>query len=922
MSEQTTSAPASTVRGNAATDLTVDDHAAADPVELVTFTLDGREVSAPKGEMLIAAAERVGTFIPRFCYHPRMKSVGVCRMCLVEVSGPRGASLQPSCFIEVQAGASVVTDSQKVKKAQDGVLEFLLINHPLDCPVCDKGGECPLQDQTLAYGPGESRFVEEKRHFEKPIPISELVLLDRERCIQCSRCTRFADEVAGEAQIDFIGRAELLEVNTFPEMPFTSYFSGNTVQICPVGALTAAPYRFAARPWDLDQVESTCTTCAVGCRVAVQSSSNRVTRLLGIDADPVNHGWLCDKGRFAFESVNREDRLTDPLVRKDGALVPVSWHEALHEVAKGMKAAMAKGGPEAIGVMGGARLTNEGAYTWAKLAKGVLGTDSVDAQMGDGLPAEVVVGLPRATIDQAAAADTVIVLSGDLREELPVLFLRLRSAVVDGGVSLVELAPQATAITPYAKASLRYGPGQAVALAQALIDGTQPVPGSADPDGLAEARRLSGAGNVVVVIGRPSLGEDGVLVAEAAQVLARALPGARFLSGLRRGNVHGALDMGLAPGLLPGRVTLDAGREWFGHAWGSVPAARGRDTSAMLAASADDPADGPRLHTLVVLGADPLTDFPDRRLAARALDGARFVVAVASSPGPVTERADVVLPAAAAHERPGTTTNIEGRISRLGQKLVPPGQAWPDWMIAAELAVHLGGDLGLDSVSDVWDEVERLAPAYRGISRALLDAPGAADGVVAPLRASAVSISRRAPSAPLDPIAFPGVESVERQGAPPRAGLAEPPTAGRGELPSGGVEPTGDEPARPVVLAGPVDLAVPRVAPTDRYSLRLVATRALYDLGDAVSSVPALAGLVATAPLRVNPQDLDELGIANGGSVRVRTASASAVLTAAPDASLPRKVVAADFNVPLDEGTIADLIEVGGPVIELRMETP
>ena len=215
----------------------------------------------------------------------------------------------------------VATDSDKVKKAQDGVLEFLLINHPLDCPVCDKGGECPLQDQTLAYGPGETRFVEEKRHFEKPIPISELVLLDRERCIQCSRCTRFADEVAGEAQIDFVGRGEQLEVATFPELPFTSYFSGNTVQICPVGALTATPYRFTARPWDLDQVESTCTTCSVGCRVAVQSSANRVTRLLGIDADPVNHGWLCDKGRFAFEAVNSEDRLTEPLVRKDGALV-------------------------------------------------------------------------------------------------------------------------------------------------------------------------------------------------------------------------------------------------------------------------------------------------------------------------------------------------------------------------------------------------------------------------------------------------------------------------------------------------------------------------------------------------------------------------------------------------------------------------
>ncbi|MGO8870481.1 MAG: NADH-quinone oxidoreductase subunit NuoG [Acidimicrobiales bacterium] len=893
---------------------------AAPPVETVTFTLDGREVTATKGEMLIAAAEQAGAFIPRFCYHPRMKSVGMCRMCLVEVSGPRGASLQPSCFVEVQAGSDVVTNSDKVKKAQDGVLEFLLINHPLDCPVCDKGGECPLQDQTLAYGPGESRFVEEKRHFEKPIPISELVLLDRERCIQCSRCTRFAAEVAGEAQIDFIGRGERLEVNTFPELPFTSYFSGNTVQICPVGALTAAPYRFAARPWDLDQVESTCTTCSVGCRVAVQSSSNRVTRLLGIDADPVNHGWLCDKGRFAFDAVNREDRLTEPLVRKDGELVATSWHEALGTVARGLKAARAKGGPASIGVIGGSRLTNEGAYAWAKLAKGILGTDSVDAQLGDGLPAEMLVGLPRATIDETASADTVVVLSGDVREEVPVLFLRLRSAIVDGGLSVVELSPRATALTPYAAAPLRYVPGEAAQLARALVSATEPVPAGCDADALAEGRRLAGAGNVVVVVGRPSLAEDGALVADAAQTLAAALPGARFLPVLRRGNVHGALDMGLAPGLLPGRVTLEGGRDWFGHAWGSVPDARGRDTAGILAAAADEPADGPRLHTLVLLGADPLSDFPDRRLAERALDGAEFVVAVASAPGTVTGRADVVLPAAEAHERPGTTTNIEGRISRLGQKLVPPGQAWPDWMVAAELAVHLDGDLGLDSVGEVWDEIERLAPSHRGITRAVLEGRGAADGVVAPLRASAVSLSRR--HAPLlDPIAFPGVESVERQGAPARAGLAETPSA------SVGLPPVADDrpeaaPPRPAPVSGPLELAVPHVAPNDSYSLRLVASRVLYDRGAAVGAVPALDALVSLAPLRANPHDLDELGVVAGGSVRLRTASTSAVLTVFPDDSLPRKVVAVDFNVPLDDGTAADLIDVDGPVVELRMETP
>ena len=517
-------------------------------------------------------------------------------MCLVEVSGPAGASLQPSCYVEVQAGSEVVTDSDKVKKAQDGVLEFLLVNHPLDCPVCDKGGECPLQDQTLAYGPGESRFVEEKRHFEKPIPISELVLLDRERCIQCSRCTRFADEVAGEAQIDFIGRGEQLEVNTFPELPFTSYFSGNTVQICPVGALTAAPYRFAARPWDLDQVESTCTTCAVGCRVAVQSSSNRVTRLLGIDADPVNHGWLCDKGRFAFDAVNSDDRLVEPLVRKDG---DAGAGLVARGAGRGGRRARGRpptdGGAEAVGVIGGARLTNEGAYAWAKLAKGVLGTDSVDAQLGDGLPAELVLGLPRATIDQAASADTVIVLSGDVREELPILFLRLRV----GHRRRRPLAGRAVA-----PGHLAHPLRQGVAALRAGR-GHRPWPGPSStrrhrarhpsiPTRWPRPGGWPAPGSVVVVAGRPSLAEDGALVAEAAQVLAGALPGARFLPALRRGNVNGALDMGLAPGLLPGRVTLDAGPRLVHRRRGARSrAARGRDTEGILRAAAGDPDAGP-----------------------------------------------------------------------------------------------------------------------------------------------------------------------------------------------------------------------------------------------------------------------------------------------------------------------------------------
>ena len=922
------------------------------PIDAVPFTLDGRPATARPGEMLISAAERAGTYIPRFCYHPRMEPVGMCRMCLVEVSGPRGATLQPSCFVAVTEGMEVDTASAKVKKAQDGVLELLLVNHPLDCPVCDKGGECPLQDQTLAYGPGESRFVEEKRHFEKPVAISELVLLDRERCIQCARCTRFAEEVAGEAQIDFAGRGEHVEVATFPGQPFTSYFSGNTVQICPVGALTATPYRFTARPWDLEQVESTCTTCALGCRVAVQSSADRLTRLLGIDSDPVNQGWLCDKGRFVFEAVNGTGgtggadgangtgsstaRLSEPMVRKDGELVAVGWSEALAAAAEGLSAARSAGGPGALALVGGARSTNEGAYAWARLAKAVLGTDSVDAQLGDGLPAELVLSLPRATIDEACAAPVVVVLAGDVREELPVLYLRLRRAALDGPGALVELAPGATSLTPYAAASLLVRPGDAPLLVRALTGDdsaaaalrSHPEGPAADDGALARARELlaprgpagEGGAGVVVVLGRPSMAEHEGVVAEAARVLAEALPGARFLPALRRGNVHGALDMGLAPGLLPGRVALDDGREWFTEAWGSVPAERGLDATGILTSMAAG--DG-GVRALVVLGADPAADFPDTELAARALERADFVVAVAGHPSGATERADVVLPAAVAHERGGTTTSTEGRVSRLAPKVVPPGEAWPDWMIAAELAAELGADLGFTGIEELWAEIARLAPAYAGLTAAVLESTAGRDGLVVPL--GPAGGAGRVPE-PIDPIALPGVESVERQGAPPRIGLAEPPAIDE-RAPS-------DRPAAPPppsladrVRAG----AAPHVEPVDSYSLRLVSGRRLYDTGSAMSASPSLRALVPAAEVRANPYDLDRLGLTTGDPVRVRSARGSLVLPARADASLPRGVAAVDFGLPLPAGgaagspavpnAAAALIDPAAAVTDVRLES-
>ncbi|HUQ39106.1 MAG TPA: NADH-quinone oxidoreductase subunit NuoG [Acidimicrobiales bacterium] len=879
----------------------------------VTVTVDGRTVDVPEGELMIQAAERAGVYIPRFCYHPRLAPVGMCRMCLVQVQGPPGRLiLEPSCFKKVADGMVIMTQntSPAAKKAQEGVLEFLLLNHPLDCPVCDRGGECPLQDQTMAHGPGETRMVEEKRHWEKPIPLSDLVLLDRERCIQCARCTRFAEEIAGDPLIDFVERGGHTEVNTFPGEPFASYFSGNTVQICPVGALTATPYRFKARPWDLEQVESTCTSCAVGCRIAVQSSTNRLTRYLGLDSDPVNQGWLCDKGRFDFESVNHEARLASPLVRKGDQLVEVGWAEALDAAARGLGDAASIHGAAAVAVIGGARLANEGAYAWAKLAKSVLGTDSVDAQLGDGLPAELVLGLPRATIDDACAASAVVLLGPDLKEELPVLYLRLRSAAVHGDTRLVELTPAPTGLTRYAAATLGHRPGEAAAAARALTGGPADDTGGVAADAVERARGVVGSGDgVVVVIGRSSLAESADGVAEAAAVLAAAWPGAKFLPALRRANVHGALDMGLAPGVLPGRVTLDDGRDWYTAAWGKVPAARGHDTAGILTEAAEG-----RIQGLVLLGADPLADFPDRELARRGLAGAGFVVTVDTLPTESARTADVVLPAAMFAETAGTTTNLEGRVSRLGQKITPPGVAWPDWMIASELAARLGADLGFSTLTEVWDEIERLAPSHAGITPTVLGAARLRDGVLAPLPDELPVLAEHLGDVTQG---FDIPQDTEPAAVLPDSAEESQQVAGAEAEAEAEAAPVG--PARPATLTYTAPPAAAKLPPRDAYALRLVVSRTMYDHGTLVQHSPSLAGLAPGLLLRANPYDLDRVGAGKGGQVQVRTTRASLVVETAPDPGMPRGSAWLAFNA----GTpgAADLIDATATVIDVRVES-
>jgi len=650
----------------------------------VHITVNGVPHVARKGQMLIDAAADAGQYIPRFCYHERMTPVGKCRMCLVECDSGRGPAVTVSCMVPVSPDMKVDTESPTTKRMQEGILELLLANHPLDCPVCDKGGECPLQDQAFSHGPGESRYIEEKRHYEKPIPISDLVYLDRERCILCDRCTRFADEVAGDPLIHFNSRGNNTHITTFPDEPFSSYFSGNTVQICPVGALTAKPYRFKARPWDLAQQESTCTTCSVGCRTVVQTSRDEVLRYMGVDSDPVNHGWLCDRGRFNFEATKSADRVLNPMVRRGDSLEPSSWNAAIDTAAELLRHALAAGGASSIGVIGGARGTNEDAFAWARLAHEVIGTPHVYAQFGDGVGGGLMAENP-ATIDDAANATTVVLLCGDLKEELPVLYLRLRGAAEKKRTRIVEFAPKQSGLTPYAWKHVGYEPGTQAASVEATL---------ADA---AVAAQLA-KGPVVIVVGKANLAESSAAHMAALAAVRAAVPSAKILTANRRGNVAGALRMGMRTG--------DGGL----------------DTRLILKAAAEG-----TIECLVLVGADPLADCPDTDLARRGLAGARRIIAVDTFLNASSQRADVVLAASAYGEKAGTHTNLEGRVTALARAVTPAGTSRADWMIAAELALALGTDLGYGSVDEITAHIAATVPGFEHVTAEAV----AGDGVLA-----------------------------------------------------------------------------------------------------------------------------------------------------------------------------------------------
>ncbi|NEK58188.1 NADH-quinone oxidoreductase subunit G [Geodermatophilus sabuli] len=657
------------------------------PPDAVRCTIDGFDVAVPKGTLIIRAAEQIGVQIPRFCDHPLLEPIGACRQCLVEVEGQRKPVA--SCTMPVTDGMVVKTQltSPVADKAQQGTMELLLINHPLDCPVCDKGGECPLQNQAMSNGRTESRFVDVKRTYPKPLPISSEVLLDRERCVLCARCTRFSQQVAGDPFIELFERGALEQVAVYEDEPFESYFSGNTTQICPVGALTSAQYRFRSRPFDLRSEPSVCEHCASGCAQRTDYRRGKVLRRLAGEDPEVNEEWNCDKGRWAFRYATANDRLTTPLVRRDGELQPASWPEAFEAAAAGLRAARAAGG---VGVLPGGRLTVEDAYAYAKFARVALGTNDVDARARAHsaeelafLAAHVAGTGPfngAVTYDDIAAAPAVLLAGFEPEEESPIVFLRLRRAVRTRGLPVFDLAPFVTRAAEKLSATvLSTLPGTEARSLRALTEGTWGGPA-------VEALRQPGA---VVLAGERLAEVPGAFSALAA--LARAT-GVRVAWVPRRAGERGAVEAGALPTLLPGgRSVSDAGaRAQVAAAWGiaDLPEAPGRDTSGILTAVRDG-----RLGGLLVGGVDP-ADLPDPRLARAALAAAGFVVSLELFPSAVTEHADVVLPVAAAPEKAGGYLDWEGRLRPFDATLHGTGLL-PDGRVLQGIADELDVDLRL-----------------------------------------------------------------------------------------------------------------------------------------------------------------------------------------------------------------------------------
>ena len=629
--------------------------------EKVTFTVDGKQLEGKQGQLLIEACEDSGIHIPRFCWHKRLDPVGMCRMCLVEIDTPRGKALVPSCTTQVSEELSVETESDTVKKAQEGVLEFLLINHPLDCPICDKAGECPLQDQTMAYGPGESRFIEEKRHFEKPIPISDIVLLDRERCILCARCTRFSDEISGDPLIEFIQRGNKTQVNTFPDEPFKSYFSGNTVQICPVGALTATSYRFKARPWDLKKVSSTCNCCSLGCSVELNVSQNKMLRILGEDNEFTNQGWLSDKGRYNFEYLHSENRLLNIQSRENEDFQTINISDAIEKIKNKIKDL---DNPD-IKFIIGANSTNEEYFAINKFANSLnrnefLSKDKSNVYFADdhiynGYFSEEYTS---ATFEDLDTSDAIVVWAEDIKDNLPVLFLRIKKAVKNG-VKLVVFGHTNTALESLAD----------LYLGAEIVSNNFELKTSLS--NIQELKDIIDSKKVTTIVGKstPLQKKDSLdtLINHLQKV-----SDLKIFNCFSRANTFGAIQ----------HIDQIKGLNDFCTEY--------EDSNKNI---------------VFTIGANPVNSSFFGSKIKDILEDTEYVVSLDIFKNETTELADLILPTTAFGEKEGTITNMEMRVMKQNKILPDPGSTLSEWEYLIMIAQSLGKDINYDSVNQLNSEL-------------------------------------------------------------------------------------------------------------------------------------------------------------------------------------------------------------------------
>jgi NADH-quinone oxidoreductase subunit G len=662
----------------------------------VTLTIDGQSVSVPKGTLIVEAARKLGIEIPVYCYHPKLAPVGACRVCLVDVEQQR-RPIMPACATEVMQGMVVHTRNEAATRAREGVLELLLINHPLDCPVCDRGGECDLQDFTLRYGPGKSRFEETKRHFDKSVQVGREVVLDRERCIMCMRCVRFCQEVAVEEGLTIHERGTKSEIGPFPGRSFDSQFSGNTIEICPVGALTARSYRFKSRPWELQNYASVCTHCAVGCNITVDVRYYEVARFRSRCNDAIDDGWLCDRGRYGYRFIANPDRLTTPLVRRNGQLQSATWEEALKVAGEGLRRYPA----DKVGAVAGPRLSNEGGWHLTRLMRGLLGSPNLDHRRGLAFHEQQPLPLS-AKIEGLDTATAVVVAHCDPTQTHPVLDLRIKKALRRGAELIVLGSCGLEAYADF-KVSDLAALGQAYAAlveeAPAAIQHPRPRPwepgGSTGSDLAQAARALKRSSRVVFVFSEdhPVAGLEEL--AEQVGALKAAPHGLLML--VAGANSVGLREMGVLPVFGPGWQGLEAAQPALAEAWGNFASAAGVDFATMTGSSHS-------LQAMLVVAEERLEKKPD------------FLVAVSLAKSALTEQADVVLPACSFVEQVMTMTSMDGTVQLCRQALPPQGESLPDWQILWKLAEAMGQSWDTTSAAKIFAEIGRLNPLYQGSS--------------------------------------------------------------------------------------------------------------------------------------------------------------------------------------------------------------